>query len=93
MRMTRMLRLASSAISPAGGTTISGLYAMEEVLTALQNKKITVLLVNIQEQPRYMLERIDIIPDLVPEEHVFPSFESCVEWVRDHVNGSKPQGE
>ena len=70
----------------------SGLYAMEEVLTTLQKKKVTVLLVNIQEQPRYMLERIDIIPDLVPEAHVFPSFESCVEWVRDHVNTLESQG-
>lgn len=63
----------------------SGLYAMEEVLTSLQKKNITVLLVNIQEQPRYLLERIDIIPDLVPEERIFPSFEACVAWVRDNM--------
>ena len=69
----------------------SGLYAMEEVLTSLQKKKVTVLLVNIQEQPRYLLERIDIIPDLVPEDRIFPSFEACVAWVRDHMKGSDLQ--
>jgi len=70
----------------------SGLYAMEEVLTSLHQKGVTVLLVNIQEQPRYMLERIDIIPDLVPPQNVFPSFEACVEWVRDHVKATDLPG-
>lgn len=59
----------------------SGLYAMEEVLTNLRDKGVNILLVNIQEQPRYLLERIDIIPDLVPEDCIFPSFEACVSWL------------
>lgn len=59
----------------------SGLYAMEEVLSALHKKGVCVLLVNIQEQPRYLLDKIDIIPDLVPENHIFGSFEDCVTWL------------
>ena len=63
----------------------SGLYAMEDVLIDLvkQNKK--VLLVNIVEQPRYMLERIDIIPDLIPTEQVFDDFKVCLDWIKNNV--------
>jgi SulP family sulfate permease len=59
----------------------SGLYALEEFLTSLRKKEVTILLVNIQDQPRYLMERIDIIPDLVSENYIFPSFEACVEWL------------
>ncbi len=64
----------------------SGLYALEDVLVDLKKSgSRKVLLVNVLPQPRYMMERIDIIPDLIPEEHIFTSFKSCTEWVRDHV--------
>ncbi|MDH3697239.1 MAG: SulP family inorganic anion transporter [Flavobacteriaceae bacterium] len=62
----------------------SGLYAMEDVLQALQKKDIVVLFVDVLEQPRYMMERIDIIPDLVPLEHIFESFRDCVQWIELH---------
>ena len=64
----------------------SGLYAMEDVLQDLKRKNITVLLVNILDQPKYMMERIDIIPDLIPNEHVFENFKSCMRWLGDHLN-------
>lgn len=64
----------------------SGLYAMEDVLQELNKKKITVLYVNLLEQPRYMMERIDIIPDFIPEEHIFEDFEECTKWIKQHVN-------
>ncbi|WP_109301916.1 SulP family inorganic anion transporter [Aquimarina sp. AU474] len=57
----------------------SGLYAMEEMIMDLQKKKVTVFFVGLLRQPRYMMERIDIIPDLVPETCVFENFDSCVE--------------
>lgn len=63
----------------------SGLYAMEDVLLELQKKQVIPLFVDIQEQPRYMMSRIDIIPDLVPEEHIFESFRACVAWVRENI--------
>ena len=63
----------------------SGLYAMEDVLVDLASRGISVLLVNVLEQPRYMLERIDIIPDLVPEEQIFKSFKDCLSWINVHV--------
>lgn len=62
----------------------SGLYAMEEVLQELRKKKVMVLFVDVLDQPRYMMERIDIIPDLVPPEHIFETFDECVAWIRDN---------
>ncbi len=59
----------------------SGLYAMEDVLQDLRNKKVTVLFVRVLDQPRYMMERIDIIPDLVPNDHIFKSFDACVKYI------------
>ena len=59
----------------------SGLYAMEEVLQELRKNDIMPLFVNILDQPKYMMERIDIIPDLVPKEHIFKKFDECVKWI------------
>ena len=56
----------------------SGLYAMEDMIQELQAKNVEVLFVNVLKQPRYMMERIDIIPDLIPEEHIYPDFDACV---------------
>jgi len=63
----------------------SGLYAMEDVLIDLVNKKVTVLFVNIPEQPRYMLERIDIIPDLIAPDQIFDNFKECITWIKNNV--------
>lgn len=63
----------------------SGLYAMEDVLIDLCGDDINVLLVNIPEQPRYMMERIDIIPDLIPNHHLFENFKECLKWVKENV--------
>ena len=62
----------------------SGLYAMEDVLVDLVNQGKKVLLVKIIEQPRYMMESIDIIPDLIPEDQIFDNFKSCLVWVKEH---------
>jgi SulP family sulfate permease len=56
----------------------SGLYAMEDMIQELQTKKVEVLFVNLLKQPRYMMERIDIIPDFIPEAHIYESYEACV---------------
>lgn len=63
----------------------SGLYAMEDMLQDLQAKGVEVLFVNLLKQPRYMMERIDIIPDFIPEEHIFKSFDDCAKWVKENV--------
>ncbi len=63
----------------------SGLYVMEDMLLDLKNKNIDVVFVNLLEQPRYMMERIDIIPDLIPEEQIFPNFKTCLIWIIENV--------
>lgn len=63
----------------------SGLYTIEDILVDLANEGKTVLLVGLNEQPRYMLERIDIIPDLVSEDAIYPSFDECLVWVNANV--------
>lgn len=63
----------------------SGLYAMEDILVDLVKSGKKVLLVNMIEQPRYMLERIDIIPDLIPLEHIFNNFDDCLDWVNKNI--------
>ena len=63
----------------------SGLYAMEDMIQDLKTKNVEVLFVGLLDQPRYMMERIDIIPDFIPEEHIFEEFESCLKWITDNV--------
>ncbi|MBS9463337.1 SulP family inorganic anion transporter [Flagellimonas sp. 389] len=63
----------------------SGLYAMEDVLQDLKNNNVEVLLVAILEQPKYMMERIDIIPDLIAREHIFNDFKSCINWIERNI--------
>ena len=63
----------------------SGLYAMEDMLQLLNSKDVEVLLVELLEQPKYMMERIDIIPDLIPYEHIFNNFEECLIYIKQNV--------
>ncbi len=63
----------------------SGLYALEDVLVDLVKKNKKVLLVNTTKQPRYMLERIDIIPDLIPLAQIFDDFDTCLLWVKENA--------
>jgi SulP family sulfate permease len=59
----------------------SGLYALEDAILDLSQKGVTVLLTGVQPQPYDMLRTIGIIPDLLPEERTFVSFEEGVQWL------------
>ena len=63
----------------------SGLYAMEDMLQDLKQKNIQVLFVGLLDQPRYMMERIGIIPNFIPNEHIFKNFKKCIAWVKENV--------
>ena len=63
----------------------SGLFTMEDVLIDLENKDITPLFVGLQEQPKFLLERFGVIPDLVPENNVFKDFYDCAKWIEENV--------
>jgi len=59
----------------------SGLYAMETAIKDLQSRGITVLMTIIQPQPLYMLTTLNVIPDVVPPEHTFTTFEACTDYL------------
>ena len=64
----------------------TGLYAMEDMLQDLKKNNIEILFVNLLKQPSYMMERIDIIPDFIPENKIFKTFEECVLWIKENFN-------
>ncbi|MCD6544340.1 MAG: SulP family inorganic anion transporter [Flavobacteriaceae bacterium] len=63
----------------------SGLYAMEDILLDLEKKNIKQLLVGVQNQPAYLMQSIDIIPDLISEEHIFKNFKDCTSWIKNNI--------
>lgn len=63
----------------------TGLFVLEDVLLELEKNDIHVLIVDIQQQPLYLMKSIDIVPDLIPEEHIFTSFDDCTKWIFSNV--------
>lgn len=61
----------------------SGLYALESIVLELSQQEKTILLVGVSKQPKYMMERIDIIPDLIPEDQLFQKFKDCMKWLKN----------
>ncbi len=60
----------------------SGLYAMETAIKDLQASGIEVLMTIIQPQPMYMLKNMKLIPEIIPEEKTFKTFEDCTEYLK-----------
>jgi SulP family sulfate permease len=60
----------------------SGIYALEDIIFDLRSKDIEVMVVGLQEQPRDMLEAVDVIPDLIPEEDIFATIYDCLDYVK-----------
>lgn len=61
----------------------SGLYALEDAILSLEQRGIDVLLTGLQDQPRSMMEKINIIPGLIPKENCFKNFRDCIDWLKD----------
>jgi SulP family sulfate permease len=59
----------------------SGLYVMEDTLQDLKAKGISVVFVGLLKQPRYMMERIEIIPNFIPEEQIYGTFKAYLRSV------------
>ena len=54
---------------------------MEDILLDLKLKEIAVVFVGLQHQPRYMMERIDIIPDIIPESKIYVNFKTYLKEI------------
>ncbi len=63
----------------------SGLYAMETAIKELKDRGVMVLMTIVQPQPMYMLTKMNCIPDLIPKEHVFKTFEECTAFLKASV--------
>ncbi|MDY0116613.1 MAG: SulP family inorganic anion transporter [Sulfurimonadaceae bacterium] len=57
----------------------SGMYALEDAFIELKKKHIEVIISALQPQPKMMLERIKVIPNLIPREHIFDNFTQAIE--------------
>lgn len=60
----------------------TGLYALEEAILVWEQKNVEVLLTGLQPQPKYQLERIRLIPDLISNDNIFKGFSDCVNWLK-----------
>ena len=86
--MKQIPETASTIIIRMGKMTYidqSGLYALEDALAELFRRDKKIVLVDVLEQPKYLLERIDIIPDLVPKDQIFKNFEESLIWIKENV--------
>ncbi len=60
----------------------SGLYALENAVMDLHIKGVKVILTAVQEQPKDKLISIDIVPDLIPEEHLFENIDKGFQFLK-----------
>ena len=60
----------------------SGLYALESVITDLISKNKKILLVGLNNQPKELMEKVNIIPNLIPEKQIFHDFESSIASIK-----------
>ncbi|MGB0886721.1 MAG: SulP family inorganic anion transporter [Vicingaceae bacterium] len=63
----------------------SGLNAMEEVLLDLVKSEVKIVFVHLLEQPKYLLEKIEIIPNLIPQDQIFENFEDALVWIKNNI--------
>jgi len=63
----------------------SGLYAMEDVLIDLANQGKTIIMTGLQKQPRYMMERVDMIPNLINKDQLSDGFIDCVISLKENM--------
>lgn len=63
----------------------SGLYALEDIFADLKRQGKAVLLIGLQEQPRYMISKIEIIPNVIPKEQIFKTFDESLRWLNEKI--------
>ncbi len=71
----------------------SGIYAIEDAVIALKEKGIIVLMTGIQEQPKDMFRNVRLIPNLIPEAHLFADFSQCISELEAGTVQANPEKE
>ena len=70
----------------------SAAHALELVFEFMHKRDIQVLLANLNSQPMQMLRAVDLVPRLIPEDHIFEDIFNCVQWLEeDFVNQPSSQ--
>lgn len=68
----------------------SGLYALEDAILPLRQRNVIVLLTGVQSQPNDMLRKINIVPDLIPEECLCRGTAPCMKWLARELEARSP---
>ena len=64
----------------------SGLYALEDLLVDLSNQNMKVYFIHLPSQPRYMMERIGLVPRLVPAANIFEELPDFLKHIKSLKN-------
>ena len=67
----------------------TGLYALEEVVLSVEKRNIAVVITGLKNQPYRMLQRINLVPGLVPENYLFDKVEDCIQWLGEKLEQSE----
>ena len=67
----------------------TGLYALEEVVLSLEKRNIAVVITGLKIHPYRMLQRINFVPGLVPENYLFDKVEDCIQWLGEKLEQSE----
>ena len=67
----------------------TGLYKLEDIILDLETRNIDVLFTGLQVQPKDMLTKLKVIPNLILEEELFSDFNKCLHWLKRALTDSK----
>ena len=54
---------------------------MEDALKDLNQKSVNIVFVGLLDQPKNMMERVDIIPNIVKEENIYTNFKEYLKVI------------
>ena len=59
----------------------TGLYVMEDALKDLNQKSVNIIFVGLLDQPKNMMERVNIIPNIVKQENIYTNFKEYLKVI------------
>lgn len=62
----------------------SGLYALEELIKEMQKNDIRVVFTMLQDQPKALMTKTRMIPEIIAEEDLFDSIDDCALWLKSY---------
>ena len=64
----------------------SGLYAMEDLVLRLKQARCKSIACDLTQQPRMMMEKIDLIPELISDLEIFKDFKQAMVYIQANKN-------